>query len=153
MISKKHFRLKKNGEPYGDCFCRTPWLIENYSKAIADSHEVWDCHHRRETHYKKDGVWVERGVFVSGEELDAQGMYYDVPPEELIFLSHGEHTAIHHIGKESCHKGKTLSDEAKAKLSAAKKGRHWYNNGIVSVWEYECPKGFVKGRLRSQVHI
>lgn len=26
-------------------------------------------------------------------------------------------------------------------------GRHWYNNGEVNVYEYECPFGFVEGRL------
>ena len=26
--------------------------------------------------------------------------------------------------------------------------RHWYNNGIKNVFVKECPKGFVKGRIR-----
>ena len=47
--------------------------------------------------------------------------------------------------------GKHLSDETKKKISASKKGRHlgkhWYNNGVVSVLARECPDGFVKGRI------
>ena len=47
--------------------------------------------------------------------------------------------------------GKHLSDETKKKISASKKGRHlgkhWYNNGVVSVLTRECPDGFVKGRI------
>lgn len=43
--------------------------------------------------------------------------------------------------------GKTHSDNAKNKMSMSKKGRHWFNNGIVSVMTYECPEGFVSGRI------
>lgn len=28
-----------------------------------------------------------------------------------------------------------------------KTGKHWYNNGIVQVQAFECPDGFVLGRL------
>jgi len=29
------------------------------------------------------------------------------------------------------------------------KGMHWYNNGIINLSAYECPEGFVPGRLKS----
>ncbi len=44
-------------------------------------------------------------------------------------------------------KGRKLSDEWKAKLSEAHKGRHYFNNGKINVMRYECPEGFVPGRL------
>ena len=44
-------------------------------------------------------------------------------------------------------KGKKLSEETKKKLSEARKGRRWYNNGKISKRAYECPEGFVPGRL------
>lgn len=91
MISKKHFRLKKNGEPNCECFCIDFTKIENYSKAALDSTQVWECHHRLETHYKKGGKWVRRDEDLTPEQLKAEGMYYDVSPEELIFLTHEEH--------------------------------------------------------------
>ena len=81
MISKEHFRLKKNGEPNCECFCRHPELIENYGKAIADTTQVWDCHHRREELYPY-------------KELIERGEYFDVSPDELIFLTHAEHQKI-----------------------------------------------------------
>lgn len=30
----------------------------------------------------------------------------------------------------------------------ASKGKHWYNNGIIETYDFECPKGFEKGRLK-----
>jgi len=81
MISKKYFRIKKNGEPYCNCYCRHPEFIENYDKAIADTIQVWDCHHRREELY-------------SQEELKERGEYFDVSPDELIFLTPAEHRKI-----------------------------------------------------------
>lgn len=27
-------------------------------------------------------------------------------------------------------------------------GKHWYNNGVIEIYDTSCPKGFVKGRLK-----
>lgn len=78
MINKQVFRLKKNGKPYSRCLCRHPELIENYEKAIADTTQTWEVHHRREELY-------------SYKELIERGEYYDVSPSELIFLTKSEH--------------------------------------------------------------
>lgn len=48
-------------------------------------------------------------------------------------------------------KGKSHSEEAKCKMrTAAKERRHgcWYNNGLVEKQAFECPEGFVHGRLK-----
>ena len=103
MINEKIFRLKKNGEPHSNCFCRHPELIENYDKAIADTTQVWECHHRMEAIYTR-------------EELIKYKLYYDREPHQLIFLTRAEHNTLHH-------KGKTLSEEAKKKMSKVRKGR------------------------------
>ena len=76
-----------------------------------------------------------------------------------------------HKGKPSGNKGKHASDEAKKKMSEAhkgkkrseedkrkiseslkghkawSKGRKWYTNGTESVQAFECPEGYVKGRI------
>ena len=30
----------------------------------------------------------------------------------------------------------------------ASKGKYWFNNGIIETYAFECPEGFVKGRLK-----
>ena len=51
-------------------------------------------------------------------------------------------------------KGKTckgkhwkLSKEHNRKVSEMQKGKHWYNNGKINKFCYECPEGFVKGMI------
>lgn len=82
MINENVFRLNKNGEPKKyHCYCRHPELIENYDKAVADTTQVWEVHHRREEFY-------------SQKELKERGEYFDRPPEDLIFLTKAEHNKI-----------------------------------------------------------
>lgn len=100
-------------------------LIENYDIA-ANSPDKYDCHHRLE---------IQNGKEISVKELKEQGLYYNRPANELIFITHSEHTAMH--GKFRCvNKG-----------SPANKGKHYFNNGKVEIFANECPEGFVKGRL------
>ena len=120
MISEEQFRTKKNGTPYKSCYCRQPELIENYSKAIADNSEIWACHHRLETHNSNG---ERRLVDILGTELIALGLYYDRPPEELIFLTQSEHMRLHRIGKPGAMKDKHHSDETKRKMSESHKGK------------------------------
>lgn len=109
MISEKRFRLKKNGEPNCECYCKTPELIENYDKAIADTENMWNCHHRLEEKY-------------SQKELIKMGRYYNVSPEDLIFLTTKEHNSLHKKGKQC----KPLSEEWKKKISESNKGKKHY---------------------------
>ena len=81
MICEQYFRIKKNCEPYCNCFCRHPELIENYEKAIADKTQTWEVHHRLESCFTQ-------------KFLKEMNLYYDVEPEALIFLTHKEHCKI-----------------------------------------------------------
>ena len=99
--------------------CKDYARIENYEKAIADTSQTWDCHHRMEALYTRD-------------ELIKYGLYYNREPHQLIFLTRKEHNALHHKGKNrsaetkqkisEANKGNKLSEEHKAKISEAKKG-------------------------------
>lgn len=140
-------------------------LVENYELAKADNFKGWALHHRLETHKYKDRSrteWVEREELITRSMLIAFGVYYNRPPEELIWLKDTEHKKIHanNMPKEVREnmsrglKGIKRSDETRRRISEAcmgnKKaiGRHWYNNGTISVMRYECPEGFKPGRIR-----
>ena len=112
MINENVFLLKKNGEPRCDCYCRSPELIENYDLAISDNTQTWEVHHRKE-------------AFYSYAELIERGEYFDVSPEELIFLTKSEHTKIDSRCKRigEAQKGKKHSEESKRKISEANKGK------------------------------
>ena len=114
--------MKHNFEKY----CKDYEKIENYEKAKKDNFKGWECHHRLETH-TPDGE--RRLVDISHKELKALGMYYNRPPEELIFLTSREHNAIRKVSEETkekmreANKGKKLSEEHRKKIGAAHKGK------------------------------
>ena len=143
-----------------ELYCDDIESVENYEKAKADDFRGWDCHHRLETH-TSDGD--KRVINIYKKELIALGMYFYRPANELIFLTRKEHNRLHnsfkgkHHSDESkkklsaAHKGKHLSEETKLKISNAalkrNEERHWYNNGEINKFCYECPEGFVEGRI------
>lgn len=81
MINNYAFRMKENGEPDYRCICRHPELIENYDKAVADTMQTWEVHHRLESCFTQ-------------KFLKEMNLYYDVQPEALIFLTREEHNKI-----------------------------------------------------------
>ena len=128
MISEKYLK---------SYCCEDISKIENYDKAIADTTQTWECHHRLETHNSNG---ERRLVDLTMEELKALDMYWDRPSGELIFLTHREHDRLHkrdkklgpfseeHKRKLSKHnarywKGIKRSEEFKRKVSEANKGR------------------------------
>lgn len=103
-------------------FCKNYSLIENYNLAVLDNTQIWCCHHRKEIDEHK-----------TMQQLKQEGIYYDRPPEELIFLKRSEHQKLHQTGKvfsiehkrkmSKVRKGRKLSDEHKKKISEAQKRR------------------------------
>ena len=93
--------------------------IKNYDKAIADTTQVWHCHHMTET-------WWH----CTRKELIENECYYHRKACELIFLTPEEHKRLHmqNISDETrkkiseAKKGVTLSDETRKKMSESKKG-------------------------------
>lgn len=86
-------------------YCKDYTKIENYEEALS-SPIRYDLHHR-----------LEISEMQSRSDLIFLHLYYNRPPEELIFLSHGEHIRLHKAGKH-------LSAELRQKMSDAKKGKH-----------------------------
>lgn len=90
-------------------------LIENYDKAVADTTQSWHCHHKLEIHSDYTN---------SVRDLQLMNLYYNRPAEELIFLTHSEHTKLHASGKNHPLYSKHHSEETKRKLSKANTGKH-----------------------------
>lgn len=65
--------------------CEDISLIENYKEAI-ESETIYDCHHRLE---------IQNGIVQSAKQLEEQGLYWNRPASELIFLTHSDHIALH----------------------------------------------------------
>ena len=92
-------------EYYAKLFCKEDISkIKNYDKAIADTTQVWHCHHMTET-------WWH----CSKKELIENECYYHRKACELIFLTPTEHKRLHM-------KGVTLSEETRRKMSESQKG-------------------------------
>lgn len=107
MISKSSVKLY--------C-CEDPSHIENYDKAIADTTQTWHIHHRLEIEFNMSAI-----------ELTRIDMYYYRPADELIFLTHSEHSTLHNKQRPSwmfaTTKGRKHSEKTRKKISEKLKGR------------------------------
>lgn len=61
-------------------------LIENYELAKTENFVGWDIHHKLE---------VNNDYINTVTDLKLMNLYYDRPPEELIWLTNSEHHALH----------------------------------------------------------
>ena len=129
-------------------YCKDYTQIEHYEEALK-SPLKYDLHHR-----------LEISEMQSASDLIAENLYYYRPPEELIFLEHGEHTRLHQEGKNlsaetkqkisKSKKGKPKSAETRQKISEAQKGHEGYWKGKHLSTETrkkmsEAGKGKLKG--------
>ena len=89
-------------------YCKDYAKIENYEEAVK-SPLIYDLHHR-----------LEISEMQSRSDLKFLHLYYHRPPEELIFLEHGEHIRLHNAGKQYA-LGHHCSEETRQKMSEAKK--------------------------------
>jgi len=58
------------------------------------------------------------------------------------------HRHKNRIFKFNSHLYEKLREEFGRKISTSYKGRHYYNNGKIEVKRFECPEGFVPGRMQ-----
>lgn len=146
--------------------------IENYEQAINDRTQTWDIHHRLEIQgqfYNSASllkrcrlyynVPASQLIFLTKSDhmkLHGHRSLSDKTKKKLSNAHKGKKLSKEckqkmskvRRGKSSGMKGKHLSDKSKQLLSIAKQGRHWYNNGKVCKWTYECPEGFELGRIK-----
>lgn len=88
-------------------YCKEFTKVENYDKAIVDETQTWDAHHRLESCFTQ-------------KFLKEMGLYYNVEPEALIFLTKEEHRKI---------------DSKCKRISEANKGRPAHNKRKVKCVE------------------
>ena len=89
-------------------------LIENYYEAINDSNETWICHHKLE---------IELQLF--SYELIKKNLYFNRPPEELMFIKRNDHMKLH-ASKHNSFKNKHHTQETKNKINNTKlKNETW----------------------------
>ena len=144
MIDYEHLTLRKHHYLEGDIT-----KIENYKLALADKDIVWHCHHRRE-------LVPDRKTAI---ELIEMGLYFNRPPEELVFLTPEEHMRLHGIGQNNPMSGKSSWEKCTTeqrkdrsrRFSISMKGKNagktFWTDGIKTVFAVECPPGFVKKRF------
>ena len=133
--------------------CEDISLIENYDKAISDKNKMWHCHHRLE---------VQNDKRISVKELIKTNMYYNRPASELIFLTSSEHRSLHMKGRVVSEKEKIkisngvkkyqvehpITKEQHEKMSYVQQNMKFFNNGTISTKAFDCPEGFIPGRLK-----
>jgi hypothetical protein len=59
-----------------------------------------------------------------------------------------KHTAERRKNQSIAQTGMKHSAERCAKKAALQTGKHWYNNGKINKFDYECPDGFVPGMIK-----
>lgn len=115
-------------------FCKDFTEIENYDKAVADTTQKWECHHRLE-------FTINGEVAHSKDELKRLGMYYHRPYFELIFLPAKEHRFLHLSARDrkdinkkisTTLKGHSFSEESRKKISKAVKAK-WQSKKVVGI--------------------
>ena len=102
--------------------------IKNYDLAIADTTQVWHCHHMTETWWN-----------CSAKDLIENECYYNRKACELIFLTPAVHNSLHHKGKHHTEESrkkmseakKNITDETRRKLSEAHKGKTSPRKGVT----------------------
>ena len=116
--------------------CEDISLIENYEEAV-NSNERYDCHHRLE---------IQDDEMVSVETLIKNNLYYNRPANELIFLTHSNHTKIHKPSRYMIKGVIKHNDEYKERCRQNMLGKRWYTNGKDNIRSRECPEGYYLGR-------
>lgn len=102
-----------------------------------------------------DDTWVSRSdtynLKIGGEGGSASGRVVSEETRRKISESHIGRPKLWLRGRvHSLEERKRRSMAQKGKNTWAK-GRHFYNNGKVTVATYECPKGFVPGKLKKKM--
>jgi hypothetical protein len=115
-------------------------------------------HHLRETEEQRQ---------FNDQHYERWGFDFDGEMKYCIKMTAQEHRLYHGQSKETRKKksihnarlsgkdhpffGKHHTEEAKKTMSEKRKGMLFFNNGVINKRALECPSGFVKGKLISEI--
>ena len=86
------------------------------------------------------------GVHRYGEQHPMWGKHHKEESKRKMSQNHKDNSGEKHHMFGKHHKMETRNKISYG-VSEFNKGHHWYNNGIIETFSYECPDGFVQGRL------
>ena len=155
-------------------YCKDYTNIENYEKALADNFKGWCCHHRKGVDIPREelkalGMYYNRPadelIFLKISEHSSLHDEGEHNPNYGKQLSEKTRTKMSEAWSYDKYfteetkkkisevmKGRCFSEEHRKKLSEAAKGKHkgmhWYNNGKECKFCFECPDGFIPGRIK-----
>ena len=122
-------------------FCRDDIsLIENYNEAVADTENVWVCHHRLEL--TLDGEFAN-----SKADLIRYGMYFKRPYFELIFMKKSDHFSMHRNRKAMSYETHLKSSRNQMGVNNSMHGKIPWNKGLSKFTDERVAK---YGKTRSQ---
>lgn len=107
-------------------------------------------------HHHSEESKLKTSLAISGSNNGMYGKHHSEETKKKMSQKAFGHKRClgHHQSEESkvknrlAHLGKHPSEESRKKMSQSRKGQHWFNNGITSTRAFECPEGFVPGRLK-----
>lgn len=135
-------RKKRNGNYY-ECHHILPKSIFpkfrkcKFNLVLLTAVEHYECHKLLATIFPCDRMKFALHAFVSRPNSD-----YKISAEEFAKLREDYANLLRE--RLSAGLNKSFSDSGK--------GKHWFNNGAENIFTYECPKGYVSGRLFSDEH-
>lgn len=108
---------------------------------MSDTKRTWHCHHRLE-------ISPFSGKYITPQRLIELDMYFNRSPEELIFLTQGEHMKIHNQSPErnkkisESNKGRVFSEEHRRKIGikSAQKSKESFRKAIIAGHKPEVEK-------------
>lgn len=119
-------------------------VAEASSKALkGENHPMYGKHHSEETKKKMREA-------MKGEKNPMYGKHLsEETRKKMREAKKGKHLSEETRKKlREAKKGKRFSEEHKKNIGEARKGMHWFNNGKINKLCYECPPGFVPGRIK-----